>query len=193
MAILLLDKESQQLVARAAKGIEEEVELGVRIPIGEGFAGRIAGDRVAIFIADVDQADILNPLLRQKGIRSLLGVPLIVEGDLIGVLHVGSLHPRTFAPRDLALLQVAAARAAPAIERTRLFSALAHEHSVAVVLQRSLLPRRLVDVVGVSVAARYIAAHNEVGGDWYDVIESRTGSSASPSVTSSATESRLRR
>lgn len=66
---------------------------------------------------------------------------------------------------------MAAARAAPAIERTRLFSALAHEHSVAVVLQRSLLPRRLVDVVGVSVAARYIAAHNEVGGDWYDVIE----------------------
>ena len=171
VAILLLDKESQQLVARAAKGIEEEVEHGVRIPIGEGFAGRIAADRVAIFIADVDHADILNPLLRQKGIRSLLGVPLIVEGDLIGVLHVGSLHPRTFAPRDLAVLQVAAARAAPAIERTRLFSALEHEHSVAVVLQRSLLPRRLVDVVGVSVAARYIAAHDEVGGDWYDVIE----------------------
>ena len=40
-AILLLDHELECLVARAAKGIEEEVERGVRIPIGRGFAGRI--------------------------------------------------------------------------------------------------------------------------------------------------------
>ncbi len=171
VAILLLDGDSQQLVASAARGVEEEVEQGIRIPIGEGFAGRIASERAAIFIADLDHADIVNPILREKGIRSLLGVPLIVEGDLIGVLHVGSLRPRTFGERDLAVLQVAAARAAPGIERARLFSALEREHRVAVVLQRSLLPRRLVDVVGVSVAARYLPARDEVGGDWYDVIE----------------------
>ena len=39
------------------------------------------------------------------------------------------------------------------------------------VLQRSLLPKRLADVVGVSVSARYLPAREEVGGDWYDVIE----------------------
>src|SRR5438874_13664115 len=60
-AILLLDKQSDQLVARAAKGIEEEVERGVRIPVGAGFAGRIARERIAIFIEDVDHADIMNP------------------------------------------------------------------------------------------------------------------------------------
>jgi phosphoserine phosphatase RsbU/P len=43
VAILLLDTESQQLVARAAKGIEDEVEQGVRIPIGQGFAGAYRG------------------------------------------------------------------------------------------------------------------------------------------------------
>jgi anti-sigma regulatory factor (Ser/Thr protein kinase)/putative methionine-R-sulfoxide reductase with GAF domain len=171
IAILLFDEEKQQLVARAAKGIEEEVEQGVTIPIGRGFAGRIAAQRVAIFIADVDHADILNPILREKGIRSLLGVPLIVEGKLIGVMHVGSLVPRTFGPRDLAVLQLAAARAAPAIERARLFSEFEHEHEVAVLLQRSLLPGRLPDMLGVSVAARYSPARDEVGGDWYDVIE----------------------
>jgi anti-sigma regulatory factor (Ser/Thr protein kinase)/putative methionine-R-sulfoxide reductase with GAF domain len=171
VAILLVDEGSQELVARAAKGIEEEVEQGVRIPVGAGFAGRIAAERVAIFIADVDHADILNPILRDKGIRSLLGVPLVVEGDLIGVLHVGSLHPRTFGEKDLAVLQVAAARAAPGIERARLFSALEHEQRVAMVLQRSLLPRQLVDAVGVSVAARYLPASDGVGGDWYDVFE----------------------
>ena len=146
VAILLYDADTNQLVARAAKGIEEEVDAGVRIPIGQGFAGRIAAERVAIFIADVDHADILNPILREKRIQSLLGIPLIVEGQLIGVLHVGSLRPRTFGQRDLAVLQVAAARAAPGIERARLFSALEREHRVAMVLQRSLLPKRLVDV-----------------------------------------------
>src|SRR5579875_3583062 len=112
-AILLVDDLREQLVATAARGIEEEVEQGVRIPVGRGFAGRIAKERVAIFIADVDHADVLNPILREKGIRSLLGVPLIVEGDLIGVMHVGSLVSRTFDQRDLAVLELAAARAGP--------------------------------------------------------------------------------
>jgi GAF domain-containing protein/anti-sigma regulatory factor (Ser/Thr protein kinase) len=171
VAILLLDRDTGELVARAAKGIEEEVERGVRIPLGQGFAGRIAVERVAIFIADVDHADILNPILREKGIQSLLGVPLVVAGNLIGVMHVGSLHPRTFGQGDLAVLQLAAARAGPAIERATLFAALEHEHNVSMVLQRSLLPKRLVDVIGANVAARYLPAREEVGGDWYDVIE----------------------
>jgi len=163
VAILLHDEGTQQLVARAAKGIEEEVEQGVRIPIGRGFAGRIAQERVAIFIEDVDHADIMNPILRQKRIRSLLGVPLIVDGDLIGVLHVGSLKRRIFGPRDLAVLQVAAARAGPGIERARLYSALEHEHRVAMVLQRSLLPKQLIDAAGISAAARYMPASYDVG------------------------------
>jgi anti-sigma regulatory factor (Ser/Thr protein kinase)/putative methionine-R-sulfoxide reductase with GAF domain len=171
VAILLYDPETDQLVARAAKGIEEEVERGVRVPVGQGFAGRIAAERVAIFIEDVDHADILNPILRDKGIHSLLGVPLIVEGDLIGVLHVGSLTARMFDERDLAMLQAAAARAAPGIERARLVSAFEREHRVAMVLQRSLLPKRLVELTGVAAAARYLPATDEVGGDWYDIFE----------------------
>ncbi len=171
VAILLFDEETNELVARAAKGIEEEVEQGVRLPLGRGFAGRIAAERVAIFIADVDHADILNPILREKGICSLLGVPLIVEGKLIGVMHVGSLHPREFDETNVGVLQLAAARIAPAIERAQLTVELEHERYVAMLLQRSLLPGRIVDVPGITVAARYLPARDEVGGDWYDVIE----------------------
>jgi anti-sigma regulatory factor (Ser/Thr protein kinase)/putative methionine-R-sulfoxide reductase with GAF domain len=170
-AILLFDSEANELVARAAKGIEEEVERGVRIPLGYGFAGRIAAGRFAIFMPEVRQADIYNPILLDKGIRSMLGVPLIVESELIGVLHIGTLTPRTFGQRDLAVLQLAAARAAPAIERARLFSAFEHEHRMAMLLQRSLLPRALPDAMGINIAARYLPARDEVGGDWYDVIE----------------------
>ena len=175
VAILLIDDVGDRLVARAAKGLEEEVEQGVQIPLGRGFAGRIASERLPIFIADVNHADILNPILREKGIRSLLGVPLIVEGELLGVMHVGTLTPRMFTNKDASILQLVAARVAPAIERARLLDALEREHRGAVALQRSLLPERLPELVGAPVAAHYLPAKDEVGGDWYDVIELGAG------------------
>ena len=120
-AFLLLDESTNELVARAARGIEEEVEQGVRIPVGGGFAGKIAAERHPVIIEDVDHADVLNPILREKGIKSLLGVPLLVGGDILGVLHVGSLTPRDFTRDDSELLQLAADRAAHAIEHSRMY------------------------------------------------------------------------
>ena len=119
-AVLLLDVDRNDLVARAAVGIEEEVEQGVRIPVGRGFAGRVAAERRPVILDDVDHADVLNPILREKGIKSLLGVPLIVRGEVLGVLHVGSLTHRTFTRDDVELLQLVAERVALAIERARL-------------------------------------------------------------------------
>src|SRR5580765_2279487 len=119
-AVLLLDEETDELVARAAVGIEEEVERGVRIPVGGGFAGRVTADRRPVILDDVDHADVLNPILREKGIKSMLGVPLLVRGEAIGVLHVGTLVPRRFSRPDTELLQLVAERVALAIERAQL-------------------------------------------------------------------------
>ena len=121
--ILLLDEQENELVARAAVGLEEEVEQGLRIPVGKGFAGRIAADRQPVVLRDVDHADVLNPLLHEKGIKSMLGVPLLVHGDCVGVLHVGSLVERDFTPNELELLQLAGDRVAIAIEHARVFEA----------------------------------------------------------------------
>jgi signal transduction histidine kinase len=118
-AILLLDEERNELVARAAVGIEEEVEQGVRIPIGGGFAGRVAARRKPVILPDVDHAHVLNPILREKRIKSMLGVPLIVRDQVIGVIHVGTLHPYDFDVDDVDLLQLVAERAAIAIEKAR--------------------------------------------------------------------------
>jgi signal transduction histidine kinase len=122
-AILLIDEGTNELVARAALGIEEEVDQGVRIPVGGGFAGRIAAEKQPVILDDVDHAHVLNPILREKGIKSMLGVPLIVEGEVRGVLHVGSLRPRAFHTDEVELLQLVADRAALAIEHARLFEA----------------------------------------------------------------------
>jgi signal transduction histidine kinase len=120
-AILLVDERRKVLVARAAAGLEEEVERGVRIPIGRGFAGRVAAERRPVVLEDVAHADVLNPLLREKGIKSLLGAPLVARDDVIGVVHVGTLTPRKFTQQDIDLLQLAAERAGLAIERARVY------------------------------------------------------------------------
>ena len=166
-AILLLDESAGVLRARAARGIEEEVEQRVQIPLGRGFAGRIAAERHAIAIDDVDHADILNPILREKGIRSLLGVPLLVEGRVIGVLHVGSLTPRLFTPDEQELLQLTGDRVAVAIEHASLYE----QRRLAEELQRRLLPSDLSRIPGVELASRYLPASGEsLGGDWYDAF-----------------------
>ncbi len=172
-AFLLLDEPSRTLVARAAKGIEEEVEQCVRIPLGKGFAGRIAAEQHPIFLPDVEHADVLNPILREKGIRSLLGVPLVVEGRVTGVLHVGTLTPREFTAADTELLRSAADRAALAIDRARLYE----ERRVVEALQRTLLPETLPQVPGLELAARYQPAlvGTGIGGDWYDVFPLAAG------------------
>jgi anti-sigma regulatory factor (Ser/Thr protein kinase) len=166
-AILLLDDDDRTLVARAAKGLEEEVERGVRIPVGRGFAGRIAATRQPVQIENIDEADIVNPILREKGLRSLLGVPLLVEGGVIGVMHVGTLTERKFTEDDVELLQSAGGRAALAIS-SRLTE---RERSLADALQSSLIPR-LPELPAVTLAGRYLpAASAQLGGDWYDAFQ----------------------
>jgi phosphoserine phosphatase RsbU/P len=165
-AVLLLDNSGRQLMATAASGLEEEVSQGVRIPVGQGFAGRIAAERRPVILDRVDHDTVLNPLLLAKGIRSLVGVPLLVQGAVLGVLHVGTLRDRVFTADDAALLQLAADRAAVAVQslRTR------EDRAAALALQRSLVPSALPTVAGVEVAARYVPGSGHVGGDWYDVF-----------------------
>ncbi|HMF82626.1 MAG TPA: GAF domain-containing SpoIIE family protein phosphatase [Acidimicrobiia bacterium] len=170
-AVLLIDRAAQEMVATAAKGIEEEVRGGVRIPIGEGFAGRVAAEGRPVILEHVDHTNVRNPILLELGIRSLLGVPLVADGETIGVLHVGTLGSRSFTQQDAELLQLVADRAALVINT----SVLKQERRVATALQRSLLPR-LPDVSGLEIAARYIPGSPRlVGGDWYDLFELPTG------------------
>ncbi|MFF3868264.1 PP2C family protein-serine/threonine phosphatase [Micromonospora sp. NPDC001898] len=171
-AILLLDVHAQQLVATAAKGLEEEVRRGVRISVGSGFAGRIARDRHPVTLDNVASGDVVSPILFGKGVRSLLGVPMFAGGEVIGVLHVGCLTPRRFTDDDVKLLQLAGERASLASQA----GAGNMDRAAALALQRSLLPTHLPDAPGVDMAARYVPGHDAgVGGDWYDVFTLPSG------------------
>jgi sigma-B regulation protein RsbU (phosphoserine phosphatase) len=170
-AVLLLDISSGELVATAAAGLEEEVRQGTRIPVGQGFAGRIAAGRQPVVLDRVDHTTVLNPILWSKGIRALMGVPLIAGGQVIGVLHVGSLTNRKFTRDDADLLQLAANRAATAVQSL----STREERVAAAALQRSLLPSAPPTVGGAHLAARYVPGEGSVGGDWYDVFTLPTG------------------
>src|SRR5712692_1656864 len=62
-AVLLMSADGKALVARAARGLEAEVDRHVRIPVGSGFAGRVAQERRPIILDDVRHSDVLNPIL----------------------------------------------------------------------------------------------------------------------------------
>jgi sigma-B regulation protein RsbU (phosphoserine phosphatase) len=170
-AILLLDRRSGQLMATAASGLEEEVQQGVRIPVGKGFAGRIAAQGSPVILDEVDHTKVINPILLEKGIRSLMGAPLLAGGNVIGVLHVGTLSPRAFTSHDVDLLQLAADRAAVAVQA--LTAQL--DRAATEALQRSLLPSALPAVGGLEMAARYVPGTGKIGGDWYDVFPLPSG------------------
>ena len=169
--MLLLDSPSGQLVATAAAGLEEEVSQGVRIPVGRGFAGRIAAEGRPVILDHVDHSTVLNPILWTKGIKSMMGVPMVAAGRVTGVLHVGSLTAREFTSDDIELLELAADRAAAAVQSITAQT----DRVAAAALQRSLVPSALPAVPGAEMAARYIPGSGAVGGDWYDVFTLPSG------------------
>jgi sigma-B regulation protein RsbU (phosphoserine phosphatase) len=170
-AVLLLDREAGELVAWAACGVEEEVGQGVRVPIGAGFAGRIARSKKPVLLNNVDPSTVSSSMLWEKGIRAMLGVPLFVEGKVIGVLRVGRLRDKPFGDPDVELLQIAAERVAGAAQARE----LAVERAATSLLLRSLLPGRLPTCPGLEFATRYLTPDEPVGGDWYDVFTLPSG------------------
>jgi serine phosphatase RsbU (regulator of sigma subunit) len=166
-AILLLDRDGSQLVARAAQGLEDEVRQGVRVPVGMGFAGQIAATRAPVMLDEVGPHTVVNPILWRTGVRSMLGVPLLHHGRLLGVMHVGTLHDRRFNDDDVRKLEREAARISRLVSEHQ---ALA-ERLTARTLQDNLLPGRLPELAGLEFAARFVATEDiGVGGDWFDVF-----------------------
>ena len=171
-AAIVLAGSDDSLRVSAQRGLP--IDLGeLRLRPGEGFVGRVAAARRPIVLEQVHDEDVIPPL-RGSGMESLMGVPLIVEGRVTGVMPLGSYQRRAFTPEEVRLTQLAADRMAVAIENARLYQ---REHQIAETLQRSLLPNTLPSVAGLTVAARYLPAQAEaqVGGDWYDVVELPNG------------------
>lgn len=107
--------------------------------------------------------------------KSAMVLPLVVGGRSRGALALmSSSDARRYGSEDLALAEDLSQRIAQAIDNARLYQERSH---VARTLQRSLLPPELPRIPGVEIGARYRPAGegNEVGGDFYDLFETRAG------------------
>ncbi|MFD8545535.1 SpoIIE family protein phosphatase [Streptomyces sp. NPDC059649] len=108
--------------------------------------------------------------IRELGVHSLIAVPLVARGLVLGVVSLWRWRrPEPFEEDDLTLAEEFAARAAVCIDNARRFT---QQQQAAVALQRSLLPREVPEHHAVEVARRYRPADTTagVGGDWFDVI-----------------------
>ena len=113
--------------------------------------------------------------LLARGVHTLMMVPLIARGITLGIAAFSRAeHPEPYGEADVRLVSDLVSRAAVHIDNARLYT---REHTTAVTLQRSLLPRHIPKVAGLQIAYRYqpVSRTAEVGGDWFDVIALEDG------------------
>ncbi|MEU6923876.1 SpoIIE family protein phosphatase [Streptomyces sp. NPDC046631] len=106
--------------------------------------------------------------IKEQGFHSIVSVPLHARGVILGMANFwrsGDSEP--FDDDDVSFAEELVARGAVGVDNARRYT---REHSMAVTLQRSLLPRSLPEQNALDVAHRYLPAHEGVGGDWFDVI-----------------------
>lgn len=126
--VLLLDREDRVLVGGGSLGLDEERREGTRIAVGTGFAGTVAATGRPWVVDDLRTVDVRSRALRESGLRSLVGVPLLADGEVVGVLHVGSRRPAAFSGRaddPVPWLERVAEPIAAAVARDRLAADLA--------------------------------------------------------------------
>ena len=154
-----IDPEGNHPIARAMRSGEPQLPEQIA---SEDRGGWASGDKH------------LEDLRRFPGRLSMVA-PIKAGERLLGTLSIAMSSERAgFGPRDVALVTELARRAATVLENARLYAERAY---IAETLQQSLLPASLPDVEGFDLAAIYrpAAAGTEVGGDFYDVFETRSG------------------
>ncbi len=128
MSVLFLtDKHSGKIVPAAAKGSNNPwIQKGVSFEIGKGGVGWIVQHKKNLYIPDVsrDSRWLETKSSNIDQIVSYLGVPLIVDGNVIGALDISTRTPREFTQEEIDFLETLAGQAAIAIKNAQLYQDL---------------------------------------------------------------------
>src|ERR671914_2400793 len=156
-----------------------EFEIAPNDPIVAYFAS-------ASGVVEIDKLDLDSPALRaMKEAEIKVVVPLVSQGELIGLLNLGPrLSQQEYSADDRKLLNDLATQTAPAVQVAQLVrqqqqqarerERIEQELRVARLIQQTLLPKTLPELPGYDVAAYYQPAR-EVGGDFYDFLDLEDG------------------
>jgi GAF domain-containing protein len=121
------DRARGDFYIRATDGVISERFRNVRVPIDHGIAGHVFRNKIPYhstsYLVDRGFAhdDQIDLAVKDEGVKSLLGAPLLVGDQCIGVLCICDRQVRAYAPWEVAMLATLAAQASVAIENARLF------------------------------------------------------------------------
>jgi len=121
--LLLLDPDTQTLRLELARGFQPPASF--RLPVGAGLSGIVAATRKTLYVPDADQdpRNVYTPIDRETHFRTYLGIPISIQDELVGVLSLSTVEPRTYSPEDLTTYTLFANQAAIAIANARLYEA----------------------------------------------------------------------
>jgi phosphoserine phosphatase RsbU/P len=154
---------------------QQEIDL-ISADNGTQLKHYLIDSQKALLIEDI-WSDRRTKYLKEKGFArgSLLTIPLLSYGKLIGVLHATKEYQNAFDQEDIDVMTTFAENVSIAIENSRLITKsiererLHQEMMVAQRMQKRLLPQKLPEIASVEFAAVSESSF-EVGGDYYDVI-----------------------
>lgn len=123
-SIMLLTDE-RMLRVEIAKGMDDEVIRKIRVPMGEGISGKVAASGKALLISGKARTEEFARPMERSDVKSAMCVPLVVNGEIIGVINVSSSEStHVFTNEDLHFLTSLAALAAEVIHRSNEYEKL---------------------------------------------------------------------
>jgi PAS domain S-box-containing protein len=146
-AVLLMEPDGEHLAMRATSGLEPKPGADVRMAAADRAAARLVTAGAPIVLHDPADEDA-GPLLRGRGVRTLMAAPLRIGPRTVGVLETDWLAPRKLGQDEIDLVGMAAGRIALAVDRAQAYAA---EHHARLRLE---LLARASDVLGESLDFR---------------------------------------
>jgi GAF domain-containing protein len=121
-SLMLLDKSTGELAVKATQSVSEFYNKKPNAKLGEGIAGRVAQQGEPLTVLDVrrDKRYLNQAIAKKEHLCSLLSMPLIFKGNVIGVLNCYTVKPHRFSPGEIRIIKSIASLAAIVIENFRL-------------------------------------------------------------------------
>ena len=140
-SLMLLDEDKKELTIRATQSVSEAYIKKPPLKVGEGIAGKVVESNKPIAILDVTQQGseyVYKNIAKKEGLKSLLAVPLVYKGKVIGVLNNYTSEPHVFTQTEIDVLTTVANQAAVAIENALLIVR-------SKIIQEELASRKLLE------------------------------------------------
>ncbi|MBX3230044.1 MAG: response regulator [Labilithrix sp.] len=136
----ILLRDGDELRVQASVGLEDALIERFPVKAGDSFVGSVAASRQPMELHDAAaSSSVRSPALRARGTKGLYAVPLLHDGDVLGVAHIGSVRTDTFSDADKRLFGAMVERAAWAVgervKRARLHEILASAPAMIAILK----------------------------------------------------------